>query len=144
MAPSVSITSNSTTLCSGALAVFTASPVNGGITPTYQWRVNGSNVGTNAATFSSSTLANGDQVSVELTSNAPCATSSTAVSNTINVSITQSVTPSVSITASTTSICAGSSVVFTATPVNGGSAPVYQWKINGSNVGGSSSVLSTS
>ena len=142
--PSVSITSNSTTLCSGALAVFTASPVNGGITPTYQWRVNGSNVGTNAATFSSSTLANGDQVSVELTSNAPCATSSTAVSNTINVSITQSVAPSVSITASTTSICAGSSVVFTATPVNGGSAPVYQWKINGSNVGGSSSVLSTS
>jgi PKD repeat protein len=142
--PSVSIATNSSTLCSGAPAVFTASPVNGGTAPTYQWKVNGVNVGTNAATYSSSTLANGDLVSVELTSNALCAASNTAVSNSIAVSVTQSVTPTVAITASTTTICAGSSVVFTANALNGGSAPLYQWKINGSNVLGSSSVFSTS
>ena len=142
--PSVSIATNSSTLCSGAPAVFTASPVNGGTAPTYQWKVNGINVGTNAATYTSSTLANGDLVSVELTSNALCAASNTAVSNSIAVSVTQSVTPTVAITASTNTICAGSSVVFTANAVNGGSAPLYQWKINGSNVLGSSSVFSTS
>ena len=41
------------------------------------------------------------------------------------------VTPSISITASATSICEGSSVTFSATSINGGSSPMYQWKKNG-------------
>jgi uncharacterized protein (TIGR02145 family) len=49
------------------------------------------------------------------------------------------VTVSVSITTSANPVCAGSSVTFTATPTNGGSSPVYQWKVNGINVGSNSS-----
>ena len=41
------------------------------------------------------------------------------------------VTPSVSIAAQSTTICAGSNVIVNASLVNGGPAPVYQWKVNG-------------
>src|SRR4030095_15384523 len=111
-------------------------PTNGGSNPTFQWMINGVNVaGQTASTFSTSTLANGNVVSVIMTSNNPCANPTTATSNLITITAT-SVTPSVSITASSTSICSGGSVTFTATPNNGGSAPTYQWMINGVNVAG--------
>ena len=43
--------------------------------------------------------------------------------------------PSVTITTPSQVFCAGVAAVFTAAPVNGGSAPVYQWQLNGNNVG---------
>lgn len=62
-----------------------------------------------------------------------------------NITITNAVIPSVSIalTAGTNPSCTGSSVTFTATPTNGGT-PGYQWKRNGVNIGGATSVTYTS
>ena len=54
-------------------------------------------------------------------------------SNAITVGAGQK--PQVQIAASTSFACNGASVVFTATPTNGGVSPVYQWKRNGVVVG---------
>jgi hypothetical protein len=133
--PSVVIAANpGNNICAGTSVTFTATPTNGG-TPSYQWKLNGGNVGTNSATYTTTTLANSNQVSCVMTSNATCASPATATSNTITMSVTPTVTPAVSIAVSPTgTICAGTSVTFTATPTNGGT-PSYQWKLNGGNVG---------
>jgi hypothetical protein len=86
--PSISIASSSSNIISGTNATFTATPTNGGSTPTYQWRVNGGNVGTNSNTFSSTTLVNGDVITCVLTSNAACASPTTATSNGITMTVT--------------------------------------------------------
>lgn len=135
--PSVSIAANpGNTICSGTSVTFTATPTNGGSTPSYQWKLNGSNVGTNSATYTNAALANGNTVSCVMTSNANCASPASATSNVVTMSVSGSVVPAVSISANPGStICAGTSVTFTATPTNGGATPSYQWKLNGTNVG---------
>ncbi len=85
---SLSIAASANPVCSGTSVVFTATPTNGGSTPVYQWKLNGSNVGTNSNTYSNASLANGNTVSCILTSNAtPCATGSPATSNTLTMTV---------------------------------------------------------
>ena len=85
--PSVSITSSTNNICSGTSVTFTASPTNGGSTPSYQWKKNGVNVGTNSTTYSNSSLVNGDVISCVLTSNASCANPTTTTSNSITINV---------------------------------------------------------
>ncbi len=144
LTPSVTISANpGTTICAGTNVTFTAVPVNGGTTPAYQWKKNGSNVGANSDTYSDNALLNGDLITVELTSNAICATPPNATSNTLTMVVNPILTPSVTISANPgTSICAGTNVTFTALPVNGGLSPTYQWFKNGSPVGTNSDTYS--
>lgn len=138
--PAVSISASATTICANGTVTFTATPTNGGTTPAYVWRKNGNPIsGATASTYTASGIASGDVFSCVMTSNATCPSPATATSNNITISITAPVTPAVSISASVTSICAGTNVNFTATPTNGGSAPAYQWKKNGVNITGATS-----
>ena len=146
---SVSIASSDAdnTICTGTSVTFTATPTNGGTTPSYQWRVNGTNVGTDSATYTTSALVDGDAVTVVMTSNAsPCLTGSPATSNSIATTVNANQPASVSIVSSDAdnTICAGTSVTFTATPTNGGTTPSYQWKLNSTDVGTDSATFTTS
>jgi gliding motility-associated-like protein len=134
----VSISASANNICSGTAVTFTATPTNGGAAPVYQWLLNGNPVGSNSPIFNSASLANGDQVRVQLSSNASCATGSPTLSNILNIQVNGVLPVSVSITASENPICAGTAVTFTATPVNGGTTPAYQWFLNNNPVGNNS------
>jgi endo-1,4-beta-D-glucanase Y len=137
--PSVTIAANQTSICIGTSVTFTATAVNGG-TPTYQWRKNGANIaGATTVSYVASGISNNDNFDVVMTSTASCITAPTATSDPTTITVGTIVTPSVSIAASQTSICSGTSVTFTATPVNGGT-PTYQWRKNGVNITGATAV----
>ena len=138
------IASPNDTICSSGNISFTAVPVNGGTTPAYQWKINGAGSGTNSSTFAPSSLNSGDVVSVVMTSALNCVSGNPATSNSVPVTIVPVQTPSVTVAVNPGNIvCQGDNVTFTATPVNGGSSPSYQWKVNGSNAGTNSPVFST-
>ena len=94
VAPSVSIalTAGTNPSASGVSVTFTATPSNGGTTPAYQWKVNGVNVGTNSATYTTTTLSNGQVVTCLMTSNAICPMPTSATSNAITMTITSTST----------------------------------------------------
>ena len=85
--PTINISSSENNICIGTAINFNAVITGGGSSPTYQWLLNGSNVGTNNPDFVSSTLANGDIVTCKLTSNATCAVQPIITSNSITVKV---------------------------------------------------------
>jgi photosystem II stability/assembly factor-like uncharacterized protein len=141
--PVINISTTASNICTGAIVTFTATPSNGGNTPIYQWQVDNINMGINSPEFTTSLLINGSQVKVIMTSSASCVSQPTATSNTITMTVSNPVMPSVSVSASSTNTCIGTSVTFTAIPINGGASPLYQWKKNGANTGINSTTYSS-
>jgi len=134
--PSVSISSDvAGPVCFGTPITFTAVPVNGGSNPSYQWQINGIGTGQNQPNVTYNNLSDGDTVKCILTNSASCNTTTIAVSNNIIAKIAPQIYPSVVISASSTEVCSGTPVIFTALQSNGGSNPAYQWKLNGQTVG---------
>ena len=138
---SLSIAPSANPVCAGSTVVFTATPVNGGTAPAYQWKVNGVNAGINSAVFSYPPL-NGDQISCEMLSNSICTTILNATSNTIIMSVSGNQAVSVSVLPSVNPVCINTYVNYTAVPVNGGTSPQYQWKVDGTVVGTNSPTYS--
>ncbi|MGB3948320.1 MAG: M12 family metallo-peptidase [Bacteroidia bacterium] len=136
---SIAITSGSNAFCEGTLVTFTATPTNGGTTPTYQWYVDGSPVsGETDSTFTSNTLTGNPVVTCQITSSADCASPATATSTGITLTITPNATPQITIAIANNgdeTICAGESVTFNYTTVNGGGSPTFQWAIGSTPVG---------
>lgn len=139
LTPSVSIVSSKTPSCSGSSVTYTATPTNGGSSPSYAWYLNGNPVGgVTGATYSSSAFADGDLIYAVLTSNYTCLTTPTATSTTALQNVTPNVAASVSIASSANPACAGANVTFTATPTNGGT-PAYQWYSGATPISGANS-----
>ena len=118
---SVSITASANPSPPGSYVLFTATPVNGGTIPAYQWKVNGMNVGSGLSTYSYVPSYH-DQVKCVLTSNYTCPTGNPATSNTIamvvvntNTSVTGTVPSPLTLCfdASNTVTVAGGGTTFT-------------------------------
>ena len=142
----VSISASANNICAGTSVTFTAAPTNPGTTPSYQWEVNGTNAGTSSTSFSY-TPANGDIVTCLLTSSVTgCSPNNPAFSNQVVMVVKSILVAGVSVSASSNPACAGASVTFTATPVNGGTLPLFEWLVDGIVVqqGGSNVFTTTS
>jgi N-acetylneuraminic acid mutarotase len=141
-AASVSIVaSGGNVLCDTHEANFLATPTGGGASPTYQWHRNGDPVGSNSSIFNGTGLEDGDEIMCKMTSNASCPVPEIASSNVITIVRKSIAAPVVSILSPPT-ICSDVITEFTAEPVNGGTAPAYQWKKNGADVGTNSNKYS--
>jgi len=135
--PSVNIAASpSDNICEQSEVKFHATVVNGGNSPSFQWKKNGIVMGVNSVSYSEFSLKNGDEIVCTVTSKAECLAANQATSNTIPIKVNPILTPTVTISSDAgESACSGKEVIFTAKPVNAGIDPVYQWKKNGKNVG---------
>jgi hypothetical protein len=138
--PSVTISANTgNAICTGTSVTFTATATNGGSTPSYQWYVGTTSVGSNSPTYTTSALTNGNQVKVVMTSSATCPLPPTATSNILTMTVNSLLVPSVTISATQTTFCVGTAVTFNINNLNnGGLNPTYQWRVNGNPVGANS------
>ena len=133
--PTITITSDFANICAGEAIDFTANTTGEGSNPTYQWLVDGTNVGTNTSTFSTSNLTDAQVVTCLVTSSSTCVTTPNATSNEIVINISAPVTPQVTIQADQTTICVGETVSFTASGTDLGSNPQFEWFVDGVTTG---------
>ena len=124
--PTPTLSASATTSCAGSPITFTAGSGSGPAIVNYNFRVNGvlkqSGTGTN---YTSSTLTNGNVVTVEGTSVGGC----TATSAGITITIQPQPTPTLS--ASATTIYSGTKVIFTAGQGSGPAIVNYAFRVKG-------------
>ena len=126
LTPEVSISTTSASILACQSATFTATPIHGGISPTYQWFLNGNQV-SNTATYTSSALIHGDQIFCRMTSTAICKTSPIAQSNAVTMSVSP---PSILISGDTISSANYTDAKY-----------VYRWYFNGTEVSASPFII---
>lgn len=144
--PVVTASAWTTTLCSGGGVVDTFWAAGGtSAVLTYQWYHNNAPVaGATAATYTTAALSDQDSLWVVGYTSSPCATRDSAVSNVIHISVVTTGAPSVSVSASGTSFCAGSSFMDTFTATATGAGLSYMWYRNGVATGVTTPVWRTS
>jgi hypothetical protein len=123
--------------CAGTIMLFTATSVNGGATPSYQWYIGSTRVGTNSSTYTYTTALgdNGKYISVQLTPLGIC--TNKAISTTAQLNIKPSTASTVYISTPLNPTCKGLQTNFTASATGGGTNPIYQWYVipSGSTIG---------
>lgn len=93
--PTIEIRVSETNICQGTAVSFLALAGNGGSSPAFQWKKNGVNIPNETnANFSTTDIANGDQFSCELISNAACISQNIALSESISIKVDEPITAS--------------------------------------------------
>lgn len=118
-------------VCTGTSVTFNSNYLNEGVNPNFRWKKNGVFIsGANGTTYTASSINNGDQFSLEMTSYATCAVTPIVLSEQKVITVNPAALPTVSLNISNGSEngCAGSGISFSANVTNQGTAPVFQWK----------------
>ena len=143
LVPTITITSDTNSICVGGSVTFSSVITNGGTAPVYQWFVNSIAVQPPAgiaSSFTTNSLAPGDTVSCTLASNSSCVSTNNASSNNLVINVMPYVNPTISI-APNSGVCPGQNVTFISTITAGGTNPKFQWYLNDSIPLGTSSTL---
>ena len=129
--PSVGISASPSDLvCQGSVVSLSANPTYGGSAPTYTWLKNG--VIAASGDVYAFVPHNNDVLYVIMHSDYHCQLNSLDTSSEIVIRTDSQLVPIVTISAfPSTLVSVGQSVTLTASVVNGGVAPTYQWFING-------------
>jgi photosystem II stability/assembly factor-like uncharacterized protein len=125
--PSITIATPTRNVCQSVNVTFTSTIIDGGPNPSYQWKIDGTNAGTNSNIFTTNALVMGNIVSCVLTSNSTCANPANATSNSITMIVFSSPTPIISISGNTI-VTQGQSSLISSTNASAGNAPTFQWQ----------------
>lgn len=111
LTPAISILEVPTgTICRETTVDFTAIPINCGINPSFEWYLNGVNVGLDSNTFSHSSWTNEDVVHVIAFSDYACPAVPSALSNTVTLNV--STPPEADFNIISGGYCAGENICF--------------------------------
>jgi hypothetical protein len=130
--PAVSITGPSMTMCNGQPVSFVATPVNGGASPSYQWRQDGVIVGGNNSVLTTPVY-NPTEIRVIMTSNSTECNIAGNVSSSLRPVVYDNFTNSVSIQSSWDP-CENQPMAFSANFTRETNL-IYEWQIDGITVG---------
>lgn len=145
--PTITIEANNTSICNGATVDFSIDNLSGeGANPSYQWLLNNSPIsGATESSYQSNNLTDNDEISLALTVEETCVTTSEVTSTAILMTVGTPSTPVVEITANNSAICPGETVDFSISNISGeGASPSYSWTVNGTPTETSNSFSSSS
>lgn len=138
LTPQVSISSITNPLCFNEKALVKLKYKDAGNKPSFQWKVNGKNIGglSTDTTFTQDNLSDGDEVTAVIHPDYTCPSVDTLKSNHIKFTIKQAFTPAIYISTTNATVCQGDNIVFKIDSIAGGGlAPTWEWQHNGVNAG---------
>ena len=140
--PSVALSASpGDTVCQGTLVTVTALPADGGSAPVYTWLKDGVVTGGTGNSYAFVPAGNDAEYCI-LQSNYPCRLGCNDTSAVLVLTTDTPQVPQVTIAASPgTLISQGQLLTLTATVVNGGATPTYQWLKNGFPVAGATNAV---
>jgi len=115
--PSINIAVTANDICPGSPVTFTAASANVGTTPSFQWKLNGVNVGGNSRTYTNSSFVNGDKINCVMNTVKECPNTKFVNSDTITMMVKP--VPVISFNPAEHAIAPGSSVILNATVTGG-------------------------
>lgn len=117
-------------ICLGDEVTLSATHINGGAQPQFNWYRNNILMANNVTSISLSDIQNGDTFYVELISNAICISESEVTSTTLTINVISVAEPSVMISGVDEAICSGDSATINLVVENGGTLSAIQWYLN--------------